>query len=96
MSEEEMNFLTWKTTKYVTGCLLFLFLLYVILNGIRFKIYGGPYPHPAMGIEIKNWMEDLLLETWMTLFVLWMPLLICLIIFIVAIKKTRKKQRKGT
>lgn len=78
----------WKVIKRITGILLILFL------GLQVYLMAGcimdKYPQPMLGIEARWWFDQYVVRFMFSMMYLGLPLLACIMLFIIAMKKIRK------
>lgn len=88
MSNSKVN--AWKIVRLVSTVLLLVFLAFVICAIIRNYNYQGPYPYPALGVDVHNWVEGtmMVLGIFFPIYIVTVPT--ALVLFIVSCVKIKR------
>ena len=79
----------WKLIRKITGIIILLFLLLIAFLLIKNYFNNVSYPRPMNGIDAYNWFDAFIIETTISFYLLGIPLLIDVLIFIVSIFKLK-------
>ena len=82
----------WKVIRNVTVSLLVLFFIYLIMDA-TFCI-NMEYPHPMLGIDAYNWMDQFRTDLIFTLYLFGLPLIIDIVLLVISIVKLSNKDEK--
>ncbi len=80
----------WKNVRIVTVTILVLFVLYLIIDVIT--CINMEYPHPMLGLDAYNWLDQFKTDLIITLYLFGIPLLIDIILLVISIIKLKNKQ----
>ena len=83
----------WNLIRKITGIIVLLFLLIILYLFISNYFSDAKYPYPMMGLDVYNWFDAFIVETSLLFYILGIPLLIDIVLFIVSIIKTRDKTK---
>lgn len=78
----------WKIIKIITIAIILLFIIYIILNAIVY--INMKYPHPMLGIDANNWLDQFGVELVFIMITWGIPLIIDIVILIISILKIKK------
>lgn len=78
----------WKIIKIITIAIILLFIIYIILNAI--VCINMKYPHPMLGIDANNWLDQFGVELVFIMITWGIPLIIDIVILIISILKIKK------
>lgn len=79
----------WKVIKRITIGVVIVFITIVGINATSCYMYDGPYPYPALGIDVHNWYEQFYINMTFMLYIWSIPLIIDVILLIISIIKIR-------
>lgn len=80
----------WKNVRIVTVTILVLFVLYLIIDVIT--CINMEYPHPMLGLDAYNWLDQFKTDLIITLYLFGIPLLIDIILLVISIIKLKNRQ----
>lgn len=80
----------WKNVRIVTVTILVLFVLYLIIDVIT--CINMEYPHPMLGLDAYNWLDQFKTDLILTLYLFGIPLLIDIILLVISIIKLKNRQ----
>lgn len=84
----------WKLIRNITGIIILIFLLLIAYLLVKNYFYNVSYPRPMMGIDAYNWFDAFVIETTACFYILGVPLLIDVLLFIVSIVKLKDNYKK--
>ena len=82
----------WKIIRTITISLLVLFIIYLIMNAI--SCINMEYPHPMLGLDAYNWMDQFRTDLIFTLYLFALPLIIDIVLLVISIIKLGNKDEK--
>ena len=82
----------WKIIRTITISLLVLFIIYLIMDAI--SCINMEYPHPMLGLDAYNWMDQFRTDLIFTLYLFALPLIIDIVLLVISIIKLGNKDEK--
>lgn len=79
----------WKTVKKITIVVLILFIIRLIIDAIL--CMNMTYPHPMLGIDANNWIDQFCVDLAFILIIWGIPLIIDIIFLVISCVKTKEK-----
>lgn len=84
----------WKVIRNITISLLVLFVIYLIIDVTC--CINMEYPHPMLGIDAYNWMDQFRTDLIFTLYLFGMPLIIDIVLLVISIVKLKNKKKTAS
>lgn len=78
----------WKIIRIITIAIIILFIAYVIIDAI--VCMNMVYPHPMLGIDAYNWLDQFKVDLAFMMIIWGIPLLIDIALLIVSVLKIKK------
>ena len=78
----------WKITKRITISVLILFIIRLIIDAIL--CMNMNYPHPMLGIDAYNWIDQFTVDLIFILIIWSIPLIIDIVLLIISCVKIKK------
>lgn len=82
----------WRIIRTITTVLLILFILYLLLDMIN--CMNMTYPHPMLGIDALNWIDQFLVDFIFIIITLAIPLIIDITLLVISIIKIHNSKEK--
>lgn len=79
----------WKVIRNITVSLLVLFAIYLIMDAIT--CINMEYPHPMLGLDANNWIDQFRTDLIFILYLFGIPLIIDIVLLVISIVKLRNK-----
>lgn len=80
--------LKWKIISFITIVFLIIFFIYVLSDAVNcMNMY---YPHPMLGTEASNWIEQFTADLLFIMIIWGIPLVIDIVLMIISIIKVKK------
>lgn len=77
----------WKIIRFITITFLIIFFLYLISDVIN--CINMSYPHPMLGIDAHNWIEQFTVDITFIMIIWGVPLIIDVVLIIISINKIK-------
>lgn len=84
----------WKVIRNITISLLVLFVIYLIIDVTC--CINMEYPHPMLGIDAYNWMDQFRTDLIFTLYLFGIPLIIDIVLLVISIVKLKNKKKTAS
>lgn len=78
----------WKIIRVIAILFLLIFLLYLLSDAVI--CMNMVYPHPMLGIDASNWIEQFFVDLVFIIIIWWIPLIVDTVLIIISIVKLRK------